>query len=117
MMKHITLKEHLKADPINPGPGNYNDDFDKFGTQGQRNSVHEKSFYFNKLVTAIKQNVPGPGSHENHLAIPSDGRYVSSMMPNSKAARINTGRRFFSPTQFDISKPGPAHYEAIGNLS
>mmetsp|Transcript_306 Transcript_306/g.454 ORF Transcript_306/g.454 Transcript_306/m.454 type:complete len:161 (-) Transcript_306:657-1139(-) len=63
---------------------------------------------------ANKQAIPGPGSYEETQAINKTGVYHSSQMNNSKAARINTGRRWKEPTE---RSPGPGYYEDLGGVA
>jgi len=63
---------------------------------------------------AKMHDIPGPGTYEDTQSLHKTGLYTNSQLNNSKAAKINTGRRFFSD---DNKKPGPGEYEETGKIA
>lgn len=63
---------------------------------------------------AKKLAIPGPGTYEDQQALHKEGKYISAQYMNSKAARINTGRRWKT---YANGKPGPGSYEEAGQIS
>lgn len=76
--------------------------------------MKERKFYVDDERNAIRQAIPGPGHYDESLALDKEGTYISSQMSNSKAARINTGRRWKDLT---VNNPGPGYYEEVGKVS
>ena len=97
-----------------PGPGNYADDTRNIGVNARKWSLQGKTIYLDDTGMALKLNLPGPGTYNDRQAFAATGSYPSSEYTNSKASRINTGRRFKNVT---LNKnPGPGQYEELGRV-
>ena len=59
--------------------------------------------------------MPGPGTYNDTQAFAATGSYPSSEYQNSKASRMNTGRRF--KNVIANKNPGPGQYEELGKVS
>ena len=70
--------------------------------------------YLDSSQIAKKKGVPGPGSYMDQTALSPLGNYSISEYVNSRAARINTGRRFQTHHKM---VPGPGTYEEVGRVA
>ncbi len=56
-------------------------------------------------------NYPGPGSYE-HQQTNVNGRYCSSLLPNSVLNKFGSEKRFFTSGNEKAKNPGPGTYES-----
>lgn len=104
----------MYPDNIVPGPGSYTDGTKLIGVNARKTSLKERKFYLDDDEMAQKIGGPGPGTYMDQQALHKEGHYASSEMYNSKAAKMNTGRRF---RDWANGKPGPGTYEETGQVS
>lgn len=84
------------------------------GVNARKTAIKERKFYMQVERYARKNDIPGPGTYEDTHALHKKGLYINSQLNNSKAAKINTGRRFFTD---ENGKPGPGYYEETGRIA
>ena len=106
----LQIKKNLNA----PGPGTYKDKSRDCGVNARKFSIQGRNMYLDSSQMAKKKGVPGPGSYMDQTALSPLGNYSISEYVNSRAARINTGRRFQSHLNM---VPGPGTYEEVGRVA
>lgn len=112
--KTVVNTNTMYPDGANPGPGTYTDGSLLIGVNARKTTLKERKFYLCPASNARKHDIPGPGTYDDALALHKEGIYVSSQCNNSKAARINTGRRW---KELDDKQPGPGYYEENGQVA
>lgn len=106
----LKMKANLNA----PGPGTYKDTSRDCGVNARKFSIQGRNMYLDSSKIAKKKGIPGPGTYTDQTALSPLGNYSISEYVNSRAARINTGRRFKSLLS---AVPGPGTYEEVGRVA
>lgn len=113
--KTVVNPENAGPDKGNPGPGEYQPQH-PLGTEAVGFKLKHKLNYGDDYHTALKKNIPAPGTYEDVLRLDGNGRYTSSEFNNSKSARWAKDDKLRLPPSTHYVVPGPGIYEHVGNV-
>ena len=114
--KTIVNRDNIGCEKTNPGPLHYSPT-KPLGEEAVAFKFKFKIVNDMPDVLAKKWGYPGVGTYEDVVKFDTQGRYVSSQLPNAKSARWGKDDRLKPPGSTHYANPGPGTHNQKGDMS